>query len=65
MSRVAFYIPNHTLFVVLTYLKYRYCCEVRLNQFREPREGEKKIIRIGADIIVERSSQKVPLFLQF
>eukprot|EP00527_Entomoneis_sp_CCMP2396_P001617 CAMPEP_0198143682 /NCGR_PEP_ID=MMETSP1443-20131203/9369_1 /TAXON_ID=186043 /ORGANISM="Entomoneis sp., Strain CCMP2396" /LENGTH=435 /DNA_ID=CAMNT_0043806955 /DNA_START=164 /DNA_END=1471 /DNA_ORIENTATION=- len=35
-----------------------YCCEVRVQQFKEATE-EDKLIRIWADILVERDSQKV------
>jgi len=36
-----------------------YCCEVRIEQFREPRpEDKKQIVRINATICVERDSQK-------
>ena len=36
-----------------------YCCEVRITGFREPRpEDKKKLIRIEANILVERESQK-------
>jgi GTP-binding protein Era len=36
-----------------------YCCEVRIQQFREPRPSDKKaLIRIAADVVVERESQK-------
>ena len=36
-----------------------YCCEVRIEEFREPRPNEKKqIIKISANICVERDSQK-------
>jgi KH domain len=41
-----------------------YCCEVRITEFKEPKEfssnGKKldRMIRISADIIVERDSQK-------
>jgi GTPase len=38
-----------------------YCCEVQITQFQEPKNagaGEESIIRIAADIIVERESQK-------
>jgi len=35
-----------------------YCCEVRIESFREPKKDEKKLTRIGAEIVVERSSQK-------
>eukprot|EP00592_Proboscia_alata_P028316 CAMPEP_0194448612 /NCGR_PEP_ID=MMETSP0176-20130528/129675_1 /TAXON_ID=216777 /ORGANISM="Proboscia alata, Strain PI-D3" /LENGTH=487 /DNA_ID=CAMNT_0039275623 /DNA_START=54 /DNA_END=1518 /DNA_ORIENTATION=- len=34
-----------------------YCCEVRIDTFREPREGE-KVIKIAASVLVERDSQK-------
>jgi len=38
-----------------------YCCEVRVTEFKEPKEGETKkpITRISADIVVERDSQKL------
>jgi GTPase len=37
-----------------------YCCEVRIAKFREPRPNDaKQLIRIEADILVERDSQKV------
>ena len=37
-----------------------YCCEVRIDKFREPRkEDKKKIIRIEASVVVERDSQKL------
>jgi len=38
-----------------------YCCEVQVTEFKEPKQGEtrKPVIRIAADIIVERDSQKV------
>lgn len=36
-----------------------YCCEVRITNFKEPKETDKKqIIRIDAAVIVERDSQK-------
>lgn len=35
-----------------------YCCEVQIQQFKEP-TPENKIIRISADILVERESQKL------
>lgn len=36
-----------------------YCCEVRVDSFREPRGGDKKrVIRISASVVVERDSQK-------
>jgi GTPase len=37
-----------------------YCCEVQITQFQEPKNAgvEESIIRIAADIIVERESQK-------
>ena len=37
-----------------------YCCEVRIKKFKEPSE-EHNMIRIWADIVVERDSQKVIL----
>ena len=36
-----------------------YCCEVQITQFHEPKNFEPAVIRIAADIIVERESQKV------
>lgn len=37
-----------------------YCCEVRIDDFKEPKEGDKKHInRIKASILVERDSQKL------
>ena len=37
-----------------------YCCEVRIESFREPRpDDKKKLTRIGATIVVERESQKL------
>jgi GTPase len=37
-----------------------YCCEVQVTAFTEPKEGDSKpIIKISADVIVERDSQKV------
>jgi GTP-binding protein Era len=35
-----------------------YCCEVRIREFKEPKE-EGEVIRITADVLVERDSQKV------
>jgi GTP-binding protein Era len=36
-----------------------YCCDVRIEEFKEPKEGQKDpIIRIRATIYVERDSQK-------
>lgn len=36
-----------------------YCCEVRIDSFREPKPGDKKpVTRISATICVERDSQK-------
>jgi GTP-binding protein Era len=36
-----------------------YCCEVQIDEFREPKAGDKKsIIRINATVCVERESQK-------
>jgi len=35
-----------------------YCCEVRIHEFKEPTET-RNLIRIRADILVERDSQKV------
>mmetsp|Transcript_1782 Transcript_1782/g.2124 ORF Transcript_1782/g.2124 Transcript_1782/m.2124 type:complete len:132 (-) Transcript_1782:73-468(-) len=36
-----------------------YCCEVRIDQFKEPTPNDKKqVIRINATICVERDSQK-------
>lgn len=35
-----------------------YCCEVQIQEFKEPR-GNEKMIRIVADVIVERDSQKI------
>lgn len=36
-----------------------YCCEVRITSFREPRPHDrKKLIRVKANILVERESQK-------
>lgn len=35
-----------------------YCCEVRIREFKEPKE-EGEVIRIAADVLVERDSQKV------
>ena len=36
-----------------------YCCEVRITDFREPRpDDKKKLVRIEANILVERESQK-------
>ncbi len=36
-----------------------YCCEVTINEFKEPKEGDKRpVIRIRATINVERDSQK-------
>jgi len=35
-----------------------YCCEVRIQQFQEPKGGKDNATRIRADIIVERDSQK-------
>lgn len=37
-----------------------YCCEVRITQFREPKSvDKKKLIRIEANVLVERDSQKI------
>lgn len=37
-----------------------YCCEVRIVTFREPKPNdEKKLIRIEANVLVERDSQKI------
>jgi len=37
-----------------------YCCEVRIEEFKEPKEGDKNpIIRIAASVVVERDSQKL------
>ena len=35
-----------------------YCCEVQIVEYREPREGEKRVTKIRANILVERNSQK-------
>jgi GTP-binding protein Era len=36
-----------------------YCCEVRIESFKEPKPGDKKVInRIKAVVVVERDSQK-------
>ena len=36
-----------------------YCCEVRIDAFKEPKEGDRKpIIQISASVVVERESQK-------
>jgi GTPase Era involved in 16S rRNA processing len=35
-----------------------YCCEVQIDSFREPKEGEKPVVRIAASVIVERDTQK-------
>jgi len=35
-----------------------YCCEVRIDYYKEPREGQNRIVKIGATVIVERDSQK-------
>lgn len=37
-----------------------YCCEVRVTEFKEPNAGAKKpVIRIKANVVVERDSQKL------
>ena len=37
-----------------------YCCEVRVDEFKEPKEGDKKPVnRIKATVFVERESQKL------
>lgn len=36
-----------------------YCCEVQINEFKEPKAGQKPLVRISASVIVERDSQKV------
>ena len=37
-----------------------YCCEVRIEDFKEPKPNEKKKInRIKASVVVERDSQKM------
>eukprot|EP00980_Cylindrotheca_fusiformis_P027979 scaffold22575_cov141-Cylindrotheca_fusiformis.AAC.10 len=37
-----------------------YCCEVRIDEFKEPKENEKKkLSRIKATVYVERDSQKI------
>lgn len=37
-----------------------YCCEVRITEFKEPKPGaEKPLIRIKANVVVERDSQKL------
>jgi small GTP-binding protein len=36
-----------------------YCCEVRIDSFKEPKEGDRKpVIHISASVVVERESQK-------
>ena len=36
-----------------------YCCEVRIESFKEPKENERKpIVQIAASVVVERESQK-------
>jgi GTP-binding protein Era len=36
-----------------------YCCEVRIDEFKEPQRGDKRpVIKIKASICVERDSQK-------
>jgi small GTP-binding protein len=36
-----------------------YCCEVRINSFKEPKKGDPKpVIHITASVVVERDSQK-------
>ena len=36
-----------------------YCCEVRVDEFKDPKEKDKKkVIRIKATVHVERESQK-------
>lgn len=36
-----------------------YCCEVRINSFKEPKNGDRKpVIHITASVVVERDSQK-------
>lgn len=36
-----------------------YCCEVRIDSFKEPKEGDRKpVVHISASVVVERESQK-------
>ena len=57
MRFVASELIRSTLFETLK-KELPYCCEVRITQYKEPKQA-KEVVRIEADIVVERDSQKV------